>query len=281
MGAPMARRLHDGGYPLTVWNRTAQRADALLAAGAKRARTAADAVQDARIVILMVADPAAVQSVLVEQGVAGAMPAESLLIDCSTVGPVQSRRSAAILADAGKGVRFVEAPVLGSTPAAKSGTLTVLAGGEAGALDEAEPVLRCFGTVLRIGDVGSANALKLVMNLLFAGVTELLAEALVLAERSGLTRDLVRETLFSSALRSPFLEYKSPQLFERRFEPLFTTELMVKDLDLALAQARDVGASLPATRTVRETYAQTVVADGPPRDYSSVIETIERATAPS
>lgn len=274
MGAPMARRLLDAGFPVTVWNRTRARTRDLLSAGAHDAATPAGAARDVHIVVLMLANPPAVDDVLLgEDGVARAIGRDVLVIDCSTVGPANVRRYAdAVRA---RGGRFVEAPVLGSTPAAAKGTLTVLAGGRAADLAAADPVLRQFGAVVHAGEVGSANALKLVMNLLIGGITEILGEAIVLAERSGLPAELVRKTLFTSVLKSPFLEYKAPQLFDREFKPLFSTALMLKDLDLVLQQARDAGATLPATRVIRDQYARALEGTKEERDFASVIEAIE------
>lgn len=272
----MAARLLAAGYPVTVWNRTAERARDLTERGAGVARTPALAARGARHVVLMLADPPAVDAVLLgEGGVLAALDQGATVIDCSTVGPEDSRRAAARCADIGVG--FVDAPVLGSTPAAEQGTLTVLAGGEEAAVRAAEPILQVFGSrVVRTGGVGSASTLKLVMNLLVGGLTELLAEAVLLAEGSGLAKDVVRDALFASVLNSPFLGYKAPQLLDRRFSPLFTTGLMLKDLDLVLALASAQGLELPGTGAVREAYASAAAAGRRDDDFSAVIEELER-----
>jgi 3-hydroxyisobutyrate dehydrogenase-like beta-hydroxyacid dehydrogenase len=178
------------------------------------------------------------------------------------------------------GAEFVDAPVLGSTPAAEQGTLTVLAGGSEVATLAADPVLRVFGSrVVCTGEVGSASALKLVMNVLVGGLTELLAEGVLLAERSGLPKDVVRDALFASVLNSPFLGYKAPQLLDRKFSPLFTTGLMLKDLDLALSLAAEQGLELPGTSAIRDAYAATAAAGRRDEDFSAVIEQLDRASA--
>jgi 3-hydroxyisobutyrate dehydrogenase len=272
MGHPMAARLLDAGYPLAVWNRTAERGRDLAGRGARLARTPADAARGARVVVTMLADPAAVTATLLgRNGALAALAEGSVVVDCSTVGPDDSRRFAAECARRGAG--FVDAPVLGSTPAAEQGTLTVLAGGEPSLVAEVEPVLRVFGQrVVRVGETGHASTLKLCMNLLVGGLTELLAESILLAERAGLAREVVREALFSSVLNSPFLRYKAPQLLDRQFAPLFTTKLLLKDLDLVLALARDESLELPATRSIRDTYADTAAAGRGEEDFSAVIE---------
>jgi 3-hydroxyisobutyrate dehydrogenase len=276
MGHPMATRLLDAGYPLAVWNRTTDRGRDLAARGARLAPTPAEATRGARVAVLMLADPAAVRDVLLgTDGVLAGLGEGAVVVDMSTVGPADSREFAARCAE--RGVRFVNAPVLGSKPAAEQGKLTVLAAGDAEAIDEVEPVLRSLGsTVVRVGAVGQGSTLKLCMNLLVGGLTELLAEAIVLAERAGLAPDVMRETLMASVLSSPFLAYKAPQLLERQFSPLFTTKLLLKDLDLALAVARDEGVPLPGTEAVREAYARAVGAGYADQDFAAVIEIVAR-----
>lgn len=277
MGRPMAARLLAAGYPVTVWNRTASRADDLRGARARVAATPADAARDADVVITMPADPAAVERVLFGDGGAlAAMREGATLIDCSTVGPEDSRATAANCAR--HGVRFVDAPVLGSVPAAEQGTLTVLAGGDASVVGEMEPILKVLGQrVIRAGGTGMGSALKLVMNLLVGGLTELMAESFVLADGAGLSKEVVRETLMTSVLHSPFVGYKAPQLLDRQFSPLFTTALMLKDLDLALHLAGDLGLRLPATRTIRDVYDHSAQHGRADQDFSAVIDQVAGA----
>jgi 3-hydroxyisobutyrate dehydrogenase-like beta-hydroxyacid dehydrogenase len=272
----MATRLLAAGYRVAVWNRTPERARELAERGAVVAATPGEAARGARVAVLMLTDPAAVDAVLLgEGGVLDALEPAATVVDCSTVGPDDARRAAARCAETG--VRFVDAPVLGSTPAAAAGTLTVLAGGDEAAVRAAEPVLHVFGhRVVRTGDVGSASALKLVMNVVVGGLTELLAEAILLAERSGLARDVVRDALFTGVLDSPFLRYKAPQLLERKFAPLFTTSLLLKDLDLALALAARHGLAMPGTVAVRQAYADAVAVGRRDDDFAAVIDALER-----
>lgn len=273
----MAARLLAAGLPLTVWNRTAARADDLVARGARLARTPADAAYDADVVVTMLADPAALAAVLSPpHGILKTLRRGALVVDCSTVGPVAARETAA--QTAARGASFVDAPVLGSVPAAEQGTLTVLAGGAAEELERARAVLgHVGGTIVHAGPVGSGSALKLVMNLLVGGQTELMAEAFLLAERAGLPRQLVSDALAGSVLASPFTGYKAPQLLERRFTPLFTTALLLKDLDLALDLARAHELHLPGTRAARDAYAASAAAGRRDDDFSAVIATLERS----
>ena len=163
--------------------------------------------------------------------------------------------------------------MLGSLKQAGAGELVALAGGDADVVDAVEPVLRAMAKqVVRAGPVGNGSALKLVMNLLVGGLTELLAEAFVLAEAAGIDKAAIRETLLASVLASPFVGYKAPQLLERQFAPLFTTGLMLKDLNLILHLAQDEGVTLPATTAIRDVYARSARAGREEQDFSAVIE---------
>jgi 3-hydroxyisobutyrate dehydrogenase-like beta-hydroxyacid dehydrogenase len=276
MGHPMAARLLAAGAPLTIWNRSAGRGDDLVAQGARRARTPSDAVYDAEVVLTMLSDPAALQQVLAApDGVLKTLRRSTLVIDCSTVGPATARGTAAQCA--ARGAVFVDAPVLGSVPAAEQGTLTIFVGGATTDVERARGILTHLGgNVVHTGETGSASALKLVMNLLVAGQTELMAEAFLLAERAGLSRDIVSDALAGSVFASAFVGYKAPQLLERRFTPLFTTALLIKDLDLALDLARMHDLSLPGVRAVREAYGTSAAAGRSDEDFSAVIASLDR-----
>lgn len=276
MGHPMAARLVAAGIPVTVWNRTPARGADLVAQGARAARTPSDAVYDAEIVVTMLADPAAIEQVFAApDGVLKTLRRSALVIDCSTVGPAVARITAEQCA--ARGAAYVDAPVLGSVPAAEQGTLTILVGGAASDAERARGVLTHLGkTIVHTGEVGSASALKLVMNLLTAGQTELMAEAFLLAERAGLSQQVVMDALTGSVFNSAFVGYKAPQLMERKFTPLFTTALLVKDLDLALELARTHGLTLPGVRAVRDTYGESAAAGRRDDDFSAVIASLER-----
>jgi len=192
MGSPMARRLLAAGYPLTVWNRTASRAEPLQAEGANVAASPADAVRDADVVITMLADPTAVREVI--NDIARHLRPGTTLIEASTIGPQALEAIAALLPG---GVALVDAPVMGSADRAASGQLVVLAGGN---LDKVRPILEVFGTVTECGAVGHGAALKVVLiNAVIAGVT-VVGEAMTLGDAFGLPADLVTGALASGPL---------------------------------------------------------------------------------
>jgi 3-hydroxyisobutyrate dehydrogenase len=192
MGSPMAARLLDAGFPLTVWNRTAAKAEPLAAAGARVAATAAEAVRDADVVFTMLADPAAVAAVADE--IAGELRPGTVLVDASSVGPDAARRTAALLPE---GVGFVDAPVMGSVDRAAAGELLILAGGDTAPVRRQ---LEILGTVKECGPVGSGAALKMVMINAIIGGAVVTAEALALGAALGLDAELVHDSLAASPL---------------------------------------------------------------------------------
>ncbi|WP_030678638.1 NAD(P)-dependent oxidoreductase [Streptomyces sp. NRRL B-1347] len=187
MGTPMARRLLAAGHPLTVWNRTATKAERLVAEGARLAASPADAVRDADVVITMLAGPDAVRSVA--DAILPALREGAYWVEMSTVGPDVVRE----LGERAAGrVTLVDAPVAGSTDKAAAGELGILAGGDA---DGVAHVLARLGTVTRTGPAGSGAALKLVVNTAVLGGVALVAEALALADALGLDGDAARTAL--------------------------------------------------------------------------------------
>ncbi len=188
MGAPMARRIAAAGYPLTVWNRSPGRANGF----ADVADPPADAVQDADVVVTMLADPAAVREVVAS--FTAKLKPGAVLIEASTIGPAALREVADLLPDE---VKLIDAPVMGSVDRAASGELSLFVGGDA---DEVMPLLEVFGSVNRTGAVGTGAALKLVMiNAVVNGVA-LIGEALALADALGLPEEQVKRAMAASPL---------------------------------------------------------------------------------
>ncbi|KQX53700.1 6-phosphogluconate dehydrogenase [Streptomyces sp. Root66D1] len=181
MGLPMARRLLDAGHPLTVWNRTPAKADALVAAGAVRAATPAEAVRDAEVVVTMLADPAAALAVADE--LIPALRPGTHWVDTSTVGP---DTVAALAARLPAGVTLIDAPVMGSVDRAATGELLIFAGGDTAPV---AALLGRLGTVTSCGGPGTGAALKLVLINAAIGGVALVAEALTLADSLGLPRE--------------------------------------------------------------------------------------------
>lgn len=230
MGAAIARRLLTAGHDVSVWNRTAKRAHALRTAGARVADSPADAAKGADLVITTLTDEAALDAVLFgPAGAASVMRPGSCLLQMSTVRPAAVRGLARRLPD---GVDLLDSPVVGSIGAASTGTLTVLVGGETGALDRAGPVLTALGTVRRCGAVGEAAAVKLVLNTALVTAMAALADTLTVASAVGVDRDTALDALAAGPLAGAVNRATTS-------EAMFAIALAHKDLGLALAELGD------------------------------------------
>ena len=271
MGRPMGMNLLKAGYPLTVWNRTSSRATDLVSAGARLAASAKEAAAASDVLFTIVSDPPALEEVL--WGANGAMEGlrrGSIYVDSSTVSPALERKIAA--ASAGRGVRFLDAPVTGGTWGAEKGELIFMVGGDAATLKEAEPVLGALGKRwFHLGPNGAGQTIKLAMNLILALQVDALAEALALVTGAGLPGEKLIEVMQSSMARAPVLDVKAPMLLKGEYAPSFPLRLMHKDLGLALDLANQLGVALPATAATRETYNYVKGASKEDLDYAAVM----------
>jgi 3-hydroxyisobutyrate dehydrogenase-like beta-hydroxyacid dehydrogenase len=235
MGAPQARNVLKAGYAVTAWNRSRAKADALVADGASVAETAAGAVRDADIVVVMLENGPIVTDVLFAQGTAAAMRPGTLVIDMSSIKPFEAQDHAARLA--ANGIHHVDAPVSGGTVGAIDGTLAIMAGGEAMDYERAEPVLRAMGRPVHVGPAGSGQLAKLA-NQIIVGVTiGAVAEALLLAKRGGADPARVREALRGGFAESRILELHGQRMVERDFATKGRSVTHLKDLDNAIEAA--------------------------------------------
>ena len=276
MGQPMATNLIKAGYPVTVWNRTASRANELVAIGAKLAMSSKEAAAACEVLFTIVSDPPALESVLwgsgeKESGALAGMKPGSTYIDSSTVSPALARKIAAACAE--RGVHFLDAPVTGGDWGAKKGELVFMVGGEAKVLKAAEPVLSVLGKKwFHLGPNGAGQTIKLAMNLILALEVDALAEALALVTRAGLKGEGLVEVMQSSMARAGVLDVKAPNLLKGEYKPSFPLRLMHKDLSLALDLANQIGVALPATAAARETYNYVKGAAKEDLDYSAVMK---------
>jgi 2-hydroxy-3-oxopropionate reductase len=253
MGAPMARRLLGGGFPVAVWNRTLEKAEALAADGATVATTAAAAAAGADVAITMLSDGAAVEDALFGAGgVAAALAPGALVVDMSSIPPATARDHAARLA--AMGLRHLDAPVSGGTRGAAEGTLAIMVGGDLAAFDEAAPVFAPMGRALRVGPSGAGQLAKLA-NQVIVGVTiGAVAEALLLAAAGGADPAAVREAIRGGFAGSRILEEHGRRMIERDFRPGGKVKTQVKDLETALAAAAESGVTLPLTQDARDRF---------------------------
>ena len=242
MGTAVAERLLDAGYGLTVYNRTPGKADALAARGASIAETCADLAAQAEVVLTSLADDDALEAVAAEL-VAAARPG-TVLVDMSTVSPAASAR-VAFLAEAAS-IAYVRAPVSGNPTVVRAGNLSFIVSGAREPFERVEPVIRAIGpTIHHVGDGEQARIVKLAINLMIAGLAQLMSEALVLGEAAGVSRRDLLDVMGSSAAGAPFVQYKTEPLLRDDFSATFTTALMEKDINLVLDAAQATGVELP------------------------------------
>jgi 3-hydroxyisobutyrate dehydrogenase-like beta-hydroxyacid dehydrogenase len=269
MGRPMGHNLLKAGFPLVVWNRTASRAEPLVAAGARLASSPKEAAASADVLITMVSDPPALEEVLWERGALAALKKGALYIDSSTVSPALARRIAA--ASAAAGVRFLDAPVTGGTWGAEKGELLFMIGGQAGDLEAAMPVVTAMGKkIFHLGPHGAGQTVKLAMNLLLALQVGAFAEALALVTGAGLAGEKLVEVMQGSMARSGVLDVKAPAMLKGDYTPSFPLRLMHKDLSLALELGNQLGVPLPSAAAARETYSAVKGASREDLDYAGV-----------
>jgi 3-hydroxyisobutyrate dehydrogenase-like beta-hydroxyacid dehydrogenase len=274
MGSAMARSLARGGSELTLQNRTAAKAGALAEElGARTVASPAEAAADADVVISMLENEEAVRAAWSgPDGLLAGARSGSVLVDSSTVPPSVIQSFADDAASAGAGI--LDAPVSGSVPLAETGKLTIMAGGSAEDLDRARPALdQLATTIFHIGPLGTAAALKLAVNTLIFALNQSLSEALVLAERSGISREVAYDVFVAGAAGAPFVNYKKPNFMDPDgAPPTFSLDLTAKDLRLILELAESVGSPMPQTRVNQELVRAATEQFGPDRDTSIVAE---------
>jgi 3-hydroxyisobutyrate dehydrogenase-like beta-hydroxyacid dehydrogenase len=268
----MGMNLLKAGHVLTVWNRTASRAQDLVAVGARLAKSPQEVAAASDFLLTMVSDPPALEEVL--WGPAGAMQAlkcGAICIDSSTIAPALARKIAAACAE--RGAHFLDAPVTGGDWGAKKGELLFMVGGDADTLKEVEPILAVMGKkIFHLGPHGAGQTIKLAMNLILALQVDALAEALALVTRAGIQGEKLVEVLQSSMARSGVLDIKAPNLLKGEYVPSFPLRLMHKDLGLALDLANQLGVALPTTAASREIYSAVKGAAKEDLDYSAVMK---------
>jgi 3-hydroxyisobutyrate dehydrogenase len=276
MGAAMARRLLDQGFDLTVWNRNASRAEALVKSGARLATSPAAAARNAEAVIAMLADDDASRSVwLGESGALAVMDRGALAIDSSTltVGWMRDLGTQA----AARGVGFLDAPVTGSKPQAEQGVLNFLVGGESAAAERAAPLFKAMGRGhVHVGPAGSGALLKLINNFMCGVQLASLGEAIAMAQRSGLDVRRTADVLSAGSPGSPIVKMVVERMVSRDYTPNFLVPLMVKDLTYAMETFAAEGIELADARAARERFIEAAAAGYQDRDIASVVEPLRR-----
>jgi 3-hydroxyisobutyrate dehydrogenase-like beta-hydroxyacid dehydrogenase len=276
MGSRMAANVARAGFPLSVWTHTPGKAERwAVEHGASAYETPADVAAHSDIVVSMVVDGAQVASVLLgEHGVIEAAREGLLCVDMSTIGPVDARRVAAALRE--RAIAMLDAPVTGSSPRAEAGSLTIMAGGEAGDYARARPVLETMGElIVHVGELGQGQMLKLINNSLGAANAAAVAEALLLARATGIDLDALVEVTSAGSGASAQLALKSAAMREHDYTPMFKTAHMLKDVRLCLQEAESAGVPFPAAGHARDVLTATIARGHAEQDYAAMIEAAE------
>jgi 3-hydroxyisobutyrate dehydrogenase-like beta-hydroxyacid dehydrogenase len=276
MGKPMALNLLKAGNQVTVWNRTAERGQELISAGATLGKNPREVAAASDFLITMVSDPPALEEVLwghegKNDGVLEGLRSGSIYMDCSTVSTTLARKIAAACSE--RGVKFLDAPVTGGDWGAREGNLVFMVGGDAETLKETEPIIGVMGKKwFHLGPTGAGQTVKVAMNALLALQVGAMAEALALVTKAGLKGEQLIEVMQSSMARSGLLDLKAPLMVKGEYKPSFSLRLMHKDLGLALDLANQLGVALPATAAAREVYNYVKGEAKEDLDYSAVMK---------
>jgi 3-hydroxyisobutyrate dehydrogenase-like beta-hydroxyacid dehydrogenase len=269
MGSRMAGRLLDAGYPLIVYNRTADKAKPLVDRGARLAKSPGELAGGSSFVLSMLTNEEAALGVAFgEDGTLAAARKDAVLIEMSTVSPETTRAIANMAKKTG--VAALDAPVSGSTPQAEQGKLMIFIGGDAGIAEKAKPILSILGTPTHLGPSGSGSMMKLVVNaLLGIGITAL-AEVTDLALKAGLDADRFFDTLAQTAVITPAQKGKIPNLRSGHYPTQFPLRLMHKDMGLVLAECAKSAAPMPLSAAAAQQITAAMAAGLGDQDMSAV-----------
>jgi 3-hydroxyisobutyrate dehydrogenase-like beta-hydroxyacid dehydrogenase len=254
MGRLIVRRLLDAGHRVTGWNRSRAKADELIEAGMRWAATPCAVAKESDIIFSIVTDATAVRAVaLGPEGVLAGLAQGGIFIDMSTISPDASRAVADEFAKAG--AIMLDAPISGSPVTVRQGNASIMVGGDAAAFERVKPVLLAIGPkVTRIGANGLACQMKIAVNLLLMVEVIAFGEAIALAEKGGVAREVAVDAVLKSVAASPVLGYRGPFILEGKMPevPLADVTLQQKDMLLALALARELGSPVPLAAAANE-----------------------------
>jgi 2-hydroxy-3-oxopropionate reductase len=270
----MAERLLSVGYPLTVWNRTPDKAAALGRRGAYIATTPADVARRADVLMLMLSDGPAVSDMLFRHGVVDALGSGRIVVDMSSIAPSYARRHAGELAQ--RGVEYLDAPVSGGTKGAAEGTLAIMVGGDPDAFERARPIFEQLGRPTLVGESGLGQVAKLANQIIVAITIGAVAEALLLVGAAGGELAKVRAALSGGFADSPILKLHGQRMLERSWTPGGTLQNQLKDLRSALGMASDLKLQLPVSERILELFETAVAAGLGSFDHSALFLELER-----
>lgn len=274
MGKPMAAHLLDGGHELWGYDLSPVTKE-LLDKGAKQAGSPKEAAEAADVIIIMVPDTPDVEKVLFgESGVAEGLSEGKIVVDMSSIAPVETKEFAKKINDLG--CQYLDAPVSGGEVGAKNATLTIMVGGEQKTFDKIKPLFDLMGkNITLVGGNGDGQTCKVANQIIVALNIEAVAEALLFASKAGADPAKVREALMGGFASSKVLEIHGERMVKRTFDPGFRIALHQKDLNLALSSARKLGVSLPNTATAQELFNACAANDGSGWDHSAMVRALE------
>jgi 2-hydroxy-3-oxopropionate reductase len=274
MGHPMALNLIKDGHELSVFGKR-RLPDDVRAAGATVCDTLKDIAERSEVVILMVPDTPDVKSVLFDPGgVAEGLSAGKIVVDMSSISPIETKEFAAEIAN--KGCGYVDAPVSGGEVGARAASLTIMVGGSESDFAKVKPLFELMGkNITLVGEVGAGQTTKVANQIIVALTIEAVGEALLFASKAGADPAKVRQALMGGFASSRILEIHGERMIKRTFDPGFRIELHQKDLNLALQGARALSLSLPNTATTQELFNAAAALGGKGWDHSGLVRVLE------
>ena len=274
MGSAMAKNLLKAGFKVTVWNRSQDKCAELAALGASVAATPAEVTASCAITVAMLADPAAAHEVCFgPQGALQGIEAGRGYVDMSTVDAATAIEIGAAIA--GKGGRFLEAPVSGSKKPAEDGTLIILAAGDRTLFDQTLPLFEKMGKKsLFLGELGRGARMKLIVNMMMGGMMTIFCEGLALAEKAGLAGADLLDVVDSGAIANPMFKLKGGQIAQGMFAPAFPLKHMQKDMRLAVALGDELGQPLFSAAAANESFKRAKAQGMADQDFCAVFKAI-------
>jgi 2-hydroxy-3-oxopropionate reductase len=274
MGKPMAGHLAKGGHAVLTFSRSNAAVE-----GCTAAKSIAELTGKSDVIILMLPDTPDVEQVLFgEGGVASALGKGKTVVDMSSISPTETKKFAARVRELG--ADYVDAPVSGGEVGAKNATLTIMCGGSQEAFDRVKPLFELMGkNITLIGENGAGQTCKVANQIIVAATIEAVGEALLFASKAGADPAQVRTALMGGFASSRILEVHGERMIKRNFQPGFRIALHQKDLNLALAGAKELGIALPATSNCQQLFNAVVAAGGAGLDHSGMVTALETLAA--
>ena len=275
MGQPMVVRLLEN-HSVTVYNRTKSKLQPLVEAGAQAVDSPSKVIEQADCIVLMLSDAAAIEATLLSD-TAKDYFAKRTIIQMGTIAPSQSQSIRDAIVEAGG--EYLEAPVLGSIPQVKTGELLVMVGSTKAQFDRYNELLKCYSPEpMYVGEVGTASAMKLALNQLIAGLTSTFALSLSFVQQQGVDVEQFMDVVRQSALYAPTFDKKLERMCDRNFDnPNFPTKHLLKDTDLFLTQAAELGLNTTSLKGIKQIIETAIAIGLAEQDYSAIYSAIDRS----